>query len=438
MPRTCKECGLQFDNRGLHDSHWKKCVKTVTFVAPTGEDVTVTRDRNGTFVCYCSHDKCPKENGFVTVGALQRHMKTLKTTWLGPEKKASEAEGRAESSGQPPALEIDIGNPQMSAGTIHTPKEEVAMASPNSPSLRSPMAMQVQSLMSLVPPPPHDSQVPQAEPSSAEGVESHLIHHPYLDGLNMMVNVELRFLICQLCEEGIAPTAGRAHLVNKHAELLPMFDQDHFDSITMQLQVATSLPNIVGPRSRVHGLAVFDAMACDSCTMVYTKQKKMRAHHGSKHGDLPIPQHWRPCKAQRMKPEGAGMVRQLWEVATQARAGEDSRERALADKLLGELEEQLKTVRVPKDNRLVSPWLLTTRWHEWARWLRKPTEELRAMVALPRPSLPEEEHYKTLVETIELYFEEAVTMIDSTDELVLQRLNSPDPVKGVRVRLGLG
>ncbi|KAI6017532.1 hypothetical protein EDC04DRAFT_2608014 [Pisolithus marmoratus] len=446
MPRTCKECGLQFDNRGLHDSHWKKCVKTVTFVAPTGEDVTVTRDRNGTFVCYCSHDKCPKENGFVT-----------------------EAEGRAESSGQPPALEIDIGNPQMSAGTIHTPKmpagmvqdetmrspsltghddasmkspqagieackEEVAMASPNSPSLRSPMAMQVQSLMmtaqSLVPPPPHDSQVPQAEPSSAEGVESHLIHHPYLDGLNMMVNVELRFLICQLCEEGIAPTAGRAHLVNKHAELLPMFDQDRFDSITMQLQVATSLPNIVGPRSRVHGLAVFDAMACDSCTMVYTKQKKMRAHHGSKHGDLPIPQHWRPCKAQRMKPEGAGTVRQLWEVATQARAGEDSRERALADKLLGELEEQLKTVRVPKDNRLVSPWLLTTRWHEWARWLRKPTEELRAMVALPRPSLPEEEHYKTLVETIELYFEEAVTMIDSTDELVLQWLNSPDPVKG--------
>ncbi|KAI6043207.1 hypothetical protein EDC04DRAFT_2600384 [Pisolithus marmoratus] len=421
MPHTCKECGLQFDNRGLHDSHWKKCVKTVTFVAPTGEDVTVTRDRNGTFVCYCSHDKCPKENGFVTVGALQRHMKTLKTTWLGPEKKASEAEGRAESSGQPPALEIDIGNPQMSAGTIHTPKEEVAMASPNSPSPRSPMAMQVQSLMSLVPPPPpppHDSQVPQAEPSSAAGVESHLIHHPY------------HFLICQLCEEGIAPTAGQAHLVNKHAELLPMFDQDRFDSIMTQLQVATSLPDITGPRSRVHGLAVFDAIACNSCTMVYTKQKKMRAHHRWKHGDLPIPQHWRSCKAQHMKPEGAGLVCQLWEVTTQASVGEDSRERALADKLLGELEEQLKTVRVPTDNQLVSPWLLTTHWHEWAWWLRKPTEELCAMVALPRPSLPEEEHYKTLVETIKLYFEEAVTMIDSTDELVLQWLNSPNPVKG--------
>ncbi|KAI6019059.1 hypothetical protein EDC04DRAFT_2941487 [Pisolithus marmoratus] len=121
MTCTCKGCGLEFDNRNLHDTHWKKCVKTVTFVIHTGEQVTVTHHQNGTFLCYCSHPKCPKEKGFVTVDALQKHMKTLKTTWLGPEKKAS-AEGRAESSGQTPALEIDIGNPQMSAGTIHTPK----------------------------------------------------------------------------------------------------------------------------------------------------------------------------------------------------------------------------------------------------------------------------------------------------------------------------
>ncbi|KAI6038256.1 hypothetical protein EDC04DRAFT_3090911 [Pisolithus marmoratus] len=121
MTHTCKGCGLEFDDRNLHDTHWKKCVKTVTFVIHTGEQVTVTHHQNGTFLCYCSHPKCPKEKGFVTVDALQKHMKTLKTTWLGPEKKAS-AEGRAESSGQTPALEIDIGNPQMSAGTTHTPK----------------------------------------------------------------------------------------------------------------------------------------------------------------------------------------------------------------------------------------------------------------------------------------------------------------------------
>ncbi|KAI5991775.1 hypothetical protein EDC04DRAFT_2613712 [Pisolithus marmoratus] len=54
---------------------------------------------------------------------------------------------------------------------------------------------------------------------------------------------------------------------------------------------------------------------------------------------------------------------------------------------------QLKTVQVPTDH-LVSPWLLTTHWHEWARWFRKPTEELRALVSPPRLSVPDEEQYK--------------------------------------------
>ncbi|KAI6025479.1 hypothetical protein EDC04DRAFT_2930846 [Pisolithus marmoratus] len=429
MTHTCKGCGLEFDNRNLHDTHWKKCVKTVTFVIHTGEQVTVTHHQNGTFLCYCSHPKCPKEKGFVTVDALQKHMKTLKTTWLGPEKKASvfdmdSAEGGADSSGQAPALEIDIGNPQMSARTIHAPKisQEVAMASPNSPSPRSPMAMQVPSLMAN-----------QAESSSAAaaGIQPHFIHHPYLDSLNLVVNAELCFLTCQLCKEGVTPTAGQAHLVNKHMELLPTFDQEHFDSILAQLQVAASLPNLTGLRSIIHGLMVFNAIACEFCTIIYTKQKNMREHHMKKHPDMPIPQHWQSCKAQCIKLEGAGMVHQLWEVTTQAMAGEESRERALADKLLGELEEQLKMVQVPKDNQLVSPWLLTMHWHEWAQWLRKPTKELHAMVTPLRPSLPEEEHYKTLVETIKLYFEEAVKMIDSMDELVLQQLNSPNPTKGI-------
>ncbi|KAI6139891.1 hypothetical protein EDD17DRAFT_1770388 [Pisolithus thermaeus] len=88
MPRACKECGLEFDNRNLHDAHWKKCVKVITFVAYTGQDVTITCHENGTFLCYCSHPKCPRETGFTTVDALHKHMKTLKTTWLGPEKKA--------------------------------------------------------------------------------------------------------------------------------------------------------------------------------------------------------------------------------------------------------------------------------------------------------------------------------------------------------------
>lgn len=87
MPRVCKQCGLEFDNKKLHDTHWKKCVKNVTFIAYNGQEITTTRHQNGTFLCYCSHSKCPKDQGFTTIDAMQKHMKNLKTTWLGREKK---------------------------------------------------------------------------------------------------------------------------------------------------------------------------------------------------------------------------------------------------------------------------------------------------------------------------------------------------------------
>ena len=88
MPKTCKECGLEFDNKNLHDAHWKKCVKVVTFVAYNGQEITVARQLDKpVFLCHCSHSKCPRSQGFTTVDALHKHMKTLKTTWLGSEKK---------------------------------------------------------------------------------------------------------------------------------------------------------------------------------------------------------------------------------------------------------------------------------------------------------------------------------------------------------------
>ncbi|KAI6010057.1 hypothetical protein EDC04DRAFT_2906209 [Pisolithus marmoratus] len=97
--------------------------------------------------------------------------------------------------------------------------------------------------------------------------------------------------------------------------------------------------------------------------------------------------------------------------------------------MLKELGEQLNTVHVPTNGQLVTPWLLTAHWNEWAKWFKKPMEELCALVSLPWPSLPDKEHYRTLPESIRSYFEEAVMLIDTTDNLVLQRLNLPDPAK---------
>ncbi|KAI6095257.1 hypothetical protein EDD16DRAFT_1528712 [Pisolithus croceorrhizus] len=120
-------------------THWKKCTRKVSFVAYTGWDITMTHHENGTFLCYCSHHKCPKEVGFATMDALHKHMKTLKTTWLGPEQKMP-AIPQDETMMTPSAA--SNGNAPMhsppTAFNMSGQVEESAMASPHAPSPRSP------------------------------------------------------------------------------------------------------------------------------------------------------------------------------------------------------------------------------------------------------------------------------------------------------------
>ena len=89
MPYHCDICSLSFDNKNLYITHRKKCVPAATIVAHTSQVIDLTHNNNKVFLCYCSNSTCPKPGGFTTADALQRHMKTLKTKWLGMEAKAS-------------------------------------------------------------------------------------------------------------------------------------------------------------------------------------------------------------------------------------------------------------------------------------------------------------------------------------------------------------
>ncbi|KAI6104490.1 hypothetical protein EV401DRAFT_1893335 [Pisolithus croceorrhizus] len=86
--------------------------------------------------------------------------------------------------------------------------------------------------------------------------------------------------------------------------------------------------------------------ALDDAKCNFTQSLHWLAKSGwmiQEHKQVPAPQHWQSCRAQHMKPEGTGMVQQLWEVTMEAREGEDSREKVLVDKMLKELGEQLNT-----------------------------------------------------------------------------------------------
>ncbi|KAF8120689.1 hypothetical protein EV363DRAFT_1188557, partial [Boletus edulis] len=255
-----------------------------------------------------------------------------------------------------------------------------------------------------------------------------LIYHPFLTRLNLAVNAEFHFLICQLCKEGIPTSTVQAHIDNKHPELLFAFNQDQFDDATRGIQLASTFPDTIpGPRSIVHGLAICEAIACDQCPTVMTSIKKMKHHHLHNHQGLLIPQKFRACKAQRMKTEGAGKKRTLWEMVVTTDPAANSKE-IMVTTLMAELNKELEVVQIPTDNRLVSPWLRTTRWHEHVAATSMSIDDLRTKIALPRPQR-EEPCCKNLQQLVEQYFQEALELIDTTDELVLQRLNSPDPAK---------
>lgn len=97
---------------------------------------------------------------------------------------------------------------------------------------------------------------------SSEALDPHFIRHPYLTGLNLVVNAEFDFLICQLCKEAIPAPTTRSHIVNKHPELLSMFSVERFQMVITKLQLTDYLPTgITGPRPIAHGLAVCDALA---------------------------------------------------------------------------------------------------------------------------------------------------------------------------------
>jgi hypothetical protein len=77
---------------------------------------------------------------------------------------------------------------------------------------------------------------------------------------------------------------------------------------------------------------------------------------------------------------------------------------------------------VTPNSRMISPWLMRVGWHLYVK--EHDAQQLCDLVAMPKaPEFP------GLQTAIQQYFERATALIEQTDELVLQRLNTADPVK---------
>jgi len=240
----------------------------------------------------------------------------------------------------------------------------------------------------------------------------------------MVFNPDLGILCCQICQIALAPDHVSGHLDSTHPLL--KVNIDLFKQLTVSLMIASTLPSSVAGGSHCppyKGLKVYEGIACGSCIFTCASKEWMGKHHRQKHSSITTPREWRSCKMQQLN---KGANKQFWRVA------EDEEPPFIHQEAIdGMRREMAEAIRIEQisgdapDKRTVSPWLLTTKWHEHVAG--HDTATLRKLVEIPKFNDADMPHLRDAVEG---YFREALKLIDVTDELVLQRLNTPDPVKG--------
>jgi hypothetical protein len=261
---------------------------------------------------------------------------------------------------------------------------------------------------------------PACSESESDGDAPGSVHHEYLKTLNLTINKKLRILCCEICRIAIPPDVAKTHIKTEHSGMT--FNAAKLEKVMAEEGVRSDMPSLQGPRPLVRELAVQDALACSHCNKVLTNIVGMRNHHSEAHKGIKMPGEWRACKAQQLRRGGLGTHQMLWEV--EGHVEEEDRTSELIGAMMKEMEVVLQVVEAPEDKRAVSPWLLTTGWHE--HLAGRKTEDLMDLVAIPKKN---DELMPLLKESIQAYYESALALVSSTDELTLQRLNSPDPGK---------
>ncbi|KAG2110016.1 hypothetical protein DEU56DRAFT_985445 [Suillus clintonianus] len=416
---TCPNCSAQFNNRNDCSKHSKKCLKGIETFTYNSQEITVYKNADAGGKAY------------KTLEVMKRHLKSTKSHWVG---KNQQGDTFLEAS-----QDISVHNTQR----VHQQQHSVSMRERDDPievhmEETQPLhisrtismdqeidinesiskASRTESSIDLQDDQPQASEI--ATRAISQESQDGLLHHPYLDTINIVVNPDLRILCCHICQVALAPGHVSGHMRNVHPAI--KLHDDRFCQAVADIDIATALPtSIAGGRgvSAYKGLKTHNGFACDLCSYAGGSRVTMGDHHREKHQSIPLPKQWTPCMVQQLD---RGVHKKYWRVAGGQETSCDHQD--AIDKMRKEMEEVTRVEQVPQEKRLVSPWLLTTRWHEHVAGHEVAT--LRKLVEIPKA---DEAIMPDLAHAVELYFESALVLLDTTEELVLQRLNSPDPLK---------
>ncbi|KAI6117140.1 hypothetical protein EDD16DRAFT_1520180 [Pisolithus croceorrhizus] len=478
----CSSCDESFSQKNAYITYSKKCSSKATIHLAHTNQVIVLERIEGKFMCHCTDRGFPRP--FNYANSLRCHVQKAGSRRIGPgikgeptameqsnlpisggDQEAAPGPSRARMDSPPGEVRARLGSSrnkmdlvpgqkaagpgpsknkmnldqesdtdessdhdtrswvgtklisamqQQSEQKPHQSSEEGDPMVEQDESMHSPTPVDPPTNMTSTPhPPPHHQQSPvchllettnQANqlPSSSTSVstmptnhKTGLLHNTYMETLNLAVNAEFGFLTCQICQSAQAVNRVKHHLVNFHQTVQMHTPFQHHG--TQASHTWTESP-------RWNGLQP-----------VFT----LIQHHPT----LPRPTSWRSCEIQQLR-RGAREAQALWEVEDVEEENHPMLHQFLVDSLLKELEPTLQVVQTPLDGHMVSPWLLTTQWHE--HMAGKDIRQLCSLVTLPKNN---DGDIPGLRDAVEACYAEVCSLLDRTGELVSQRLNSLDPTK---------
>lgn len=245
------------------------------------------------------------------------------------------------------------------------------------------------------------------------------MYDPFLAGLGLAFNQRVFALMCMACGHAVIPAEVKAHLRNQHGDAHITVNNAKLFEACERLGVRDTLPAFGdGPFKEVEGLALHSGITCLHCRKALIKPSSMSKHYTHAHQEIrPIPKRWPTAWVQRFSLSAGSayfaVIPLSWTAPTEAST--------TIEELRSEMLEATKDRERATDARTISPWLLTTKWHEHVKG--HDVGELCDLVAFPKGDIP------GLQEAVLYLMRGAVVKIDSFPDLILQHLNTSDPAK---------
>ncbi|KAG6874821.1 hypothetical protein C0992_006431 [Termitomyces sp. T32_za158] len=251
-------------------------------------------------------------------------------------------------------------------------------------------------------------------------IDTQLVEPPYLHKLGIAYNTMLPAFVCLICGIVIQPSHIVEHIKNKHTESGIVADRELIAQDVQLYGLSDQLPSMdLTPRPAFQGLTMHTALKCIACPKIYVARSSMIKHHNIEHKGIPVPSSWPAIHAQQLN---HALYKSFFPVIPPAGAPVPHAQAIIDNIEAAMLAIDGKPSGHRLDPRLVSPWLKSNRWLELIK--DKPIHELRAMVAPLQPN-----EFSQLVPAVHRLFQGSEDMFDLVPELILQRLNTPDPAK---------